>query len=95
MSLVEVSKSPSYVELQQRLQALVAYHSLEHGELAERLSQLLEENDCLKRRIRELEATTQQPVHDNALQPSSQAPWPPKSEAPERALGLDFSLPKR
>jgi len=62
-----------------RLQTLSAEYAQERAALAEQISQLQEENDCLKERVRELE------------QPNVGA-LPADDSHPERALGLDFSL---
>ncbi len=94
MSLSNTPVVPNIEALQKRLRSLIVYHSRERGQIAEQLSQLLEENDRLKRRVRELEAA--QPLaSEAAAQPSPRLSSPSLPEASERALGLDFSLPKR
>ncbi|WP_435403322.1 hypothetical protein [Halomonas sp. MA07-2] len=94
MSTSDIPLPPSYEVLQQHLQTLVKNHVREREYLAELLSQLLEENDRLKRRIRELEAVKSE-AKETEVQASSKPPWSPRAVAPERALGLNFSLPKR
>ncbi|KHJ49873.1 hypothetical protein PZ78_15965 [Vreelandella venusta] len=71
------------VQLEARLQALVEHYAVERGEMAEKLSQLLEENDQLKRQVKRLENTA------GALEAGS------TPEGGERGLTFDFSLPDR
>lgn len=68
--------------LEARLKALVEHYAVERGEMAEQLSQLLEENDRLKRQITQLENASGRTL--------SQA-----GEASEHALAFDFSLPSQ
>ena len=69
--------------LELRLQALSAEYAHERAALAEQISQLQEENDRLTRRAQVLEQAAQ-------LAQATVA----NDHHPERALGLDFSLPE-
>ena len=66
--------------LEARLQALVEHYAVERGEMAEQLSQLLEENDRLKRQGKQLEHSAGVPLGQS-------------QEANGHALTFDFSLP--
>ena len=70
-----------------RLQALTAEYARERAALAEQISQLQEENDRLTRRVQVLEQAAQ------SAQATAVA-LPADDRHPERALGLDFSLPE-
>lgn len=72
-------------DLELRLQNQADEYARERAELAEQLSQLLEENDFLKQRIQELEQY-------EVLQQAEPSILPQDINHPERALGLDFSL---
>lgn len=69
-----------------RLQALTAEYARERAALAEQISQLQEENDRLTRRVQALERAAQS-------EQAKAAALPADDSHPERALGLDFSLP--
>lgn len=70
-----------------RLQALTAEYARERAALAEQISQLQEENDRLTRRVQALERAAQSAQ-------ATAATLPADDRHPERALGLDFSLPE-
>jgi len=70
-----------------RLQALSAEYARERAALAEQISQLQEENDRLMRRVQTLEQAAQS-------EQATAATLPVDDRHPERALGLDFSLPE-
>lgn len=66
--------------LEARLRALVEHYAVERGEMAEQLSQLLEENDRLKRQVKQFEHSAGVPLG--------------RSQEPNgHALTFDFSLP--
>lgn len=71
-----------------RLQALTAEYARERAVLAEQVSQLQEENDCLTRRIQSLEHAAAEGKQAKA------ATLPADDRHIERALGLDFLLPE-
>lgn len=71
-----------------RLQALTAEYARERAALAEQISQLQEENDRLTRRVQALEQVATEAEQATA------ATLPADDRHPERALGLDFSLPE-
>lgn len=71
-----------------RLQALTAEYARERAALAEQISQLQEENDRLMRRVQALEQAATEAEQATA------ATLPVDDRHPERALGLDFSLPE-
>ncbi|WP_144984522.1 hypothetical protein [Halomonas sp. C22] len=75
------SEVAKIAELAARIQSLVEHHAVDRGQLAEQVSQLLEENSRLKKKIAELE-------HSDGR--SSQADHEPTEL--ERELGLDFSV---
>ncbi|WP_447044893.1 hypothetical protein [Vreelandella sp. H-I2] len=77
-----IAEQESIAALEARLQALVEHYAVERGEMAEQLSQLLEENDRLKRQITQLENTSGITL--------SQA-----EKGSGHALALDFSLPSQ
>jgi len=68
--------------IETRLQNLVAQQARERAEMAERISQLQEENDGLKKHLHKLESMleSKKRIHHQA--------------ATEQELGLDFSLPE-
>lgn len=69
-----------------RLQVLSAEYARERAALAEQISQLQEENDRLTQRLQALEcADAKQTVLADISEDEAH---------PERALGLDFSLPE-
>lgn len=70
-----------------RLQALTAEYARERAALAEQISQLQEENDRLTRRVKALEQVAE-------AEQATVAALPADDRHPERALGLDFSLPE-
>lgn len=70
-----------------RLRALTAEYARERAALAEQISQLQEENDRLTRRVQVLEQAAQSEQATAAALPADDC-------HPERALGLDFSLPE-
>ncbi len=70
-----------------RLQALTAEYARERAALAEQISQLQEENDRLTRRLQALEQAAQSEQATTTGLPAGDC-------HPERALGLDFSLPE-
>lgn len=70
-----------------RLQALTAEYARERAALAEQISQLQEENDRLTRRVKALEKVAE-------AEQAKAAILPVDDRHPERALGLDFSLPE-
>ena len=69
-----------------RLQAQAVEYAQERAALAEQISQLQEENDWLQKRIQELEQLGELPPTTAVIRGDD--------HHPERALGLDFSLPK-
>jgi cell shape-determining protein MreC len=75
------SEAAKIAELVARIQSLVEHHAVDRGQLAEQVSQLLEENSRLKKKIAELE-------HNDGR--TSQAYYEPTEL--ERELGLDFSV---
>src|SRR5690606_373543 len=70
-----------------RLQALTAEYACERAALAEQISQLQEENDRLTWRVQVLEQAAE-------AEQATAATLPVDDRHPERALGLDFSLPE-
>lgn len=78
----EVDDSPEL-----RLQELSAEYAYERAALAEQISQLQEENDRLTRRVQALEQVAE-------AEQATAATLPVDDRHPERALGLDFSLPE-
>ena len=73
--------------LELRLQALTAEYARERAALAEQISQLQEENDRLTRRVQVLDQAAE-------AEQAKVATLPVDDSHPERALGLDFSLPE-
>tara|TARA_Y100000114_G_scaffold57035_1_gene52222 strand:- start:419 stop:754 length:336 start_codon:yes stop_codon:yes gene_type:complete len=71
-----------------RLQSLVIEYARDRAVLAERISQLEEENYHHQQRIKMLELRRAH-FQDEDLEPLT------KTKHPKRDIGLDFSLPKR
>lgn len=72
--------------LGERFEDAVNRAARERAELAEKVSRLVAENAQLKRRIAELEGGADSSLELGVYQP--------ENTHPERALGLDFSLPE-
>lgn len=70
--------------LEKRLEELVHVQANERAELAAKISNLLKENDDLKRQVRELEAKCKSHAATSNI----------KTKSPENEFGLDFSLPE-
>ncbi|WP_404463342.1 alpha/beta hydrolase [Vreelandella aquamarina] len=78
LGTVDMANTENLIEA--RLQALVKHYAVERGEMAEQLSQLLEENDRLKRQVKQLEHSAGVPLGQS-------------QESNDHALTFDFSLP--
>ncbi|MGQ7254023.1 hypothetical protein [Vreelandella titanicae] len=70
--------------LKKRLDELIHIQANERAELAAKISNLLEENDDLNRKVRELEAKCKSRAGTSNV----------KIDSPENEFGLDFSLPE-